>query len=335
MAITINGTTGIAGVDGSAGTPAIQGADTNTGMFFPAADTIAFAEGGAEIARFDSSGNFGIGTTDATSTRLRVKGVGTSSSTYQIYTQDSSSNVVFVSRDDGNVGIGTGSPSEKLHVQTAGNVQIRLQATGANYVTYGLYNSSQNYSMQIRTDQSNAWVLRDETAGVNRMLCITSGQVGVNVSPAAGNTFRVVNIGADNAVQFGNASNGVYLPSGGTSFSAYSDIRLKNITGRYETPLEDIAKLDAIKFTWKNDEGNKPCVGVSAQSVETVIPEAIDRSTNFNAEGDTTEYLSVKYTELIPLMIASIQELKAINDTQASTITALTARITALEGASV
>jgi hypothetical protein len=57
MTVTINGTTGIAGVDGSAGTPAIQGADTNTGMFFPAADTIAFAEGGVEVMRLDSSAN--------------------------------------------------------------------------------------------------------------------------------------------------------------------------------------------------------------------------------------------------------------------------------------
>ena len=62
MAITINGTTGIAGVDGSAGTPAVQGTDTNTGIFYPAADTIAFAEGGAEVARFDSNGRLGIGT---------------------------------------------------------------------------------------------------------------------------------------------------------------------------------------------------------------------------------------------------------------------------------
>jgi len=67
MTITINGTTGIAGVDGSAGTPAVQGTDTNTGIFFPAADTIAFGEGGAEVARFDSSGNLGIGTTSPTS----------------------------------------------------------------------------------------------------------------------------------------------------------------------------------------------------------------------------------------------------------------------------
>lgn len=55
MPITISGTTGIAGVDGSAGTPSVQGSDTNTGMFFPAADTIAFTEGGTEVVRINSS----------------------------------------------------------------------------------------------------------------------------------------------------------------------------------------------------------------------------------------------------------------------------------------
>jgi hypothetical protein len=160
-----------------------------------------------------------------------------------------------------------------------------------------------------------------------KMTIIPTGQVGINVNPAVGNTFRVVAISSDNSVQFGTSGAGVYLGNGATSFSTYSDTRLKNITGKYETPLSDVAKLEAIKFTWKNDTGNKPCVGVSAQSVETVIPEAIDRGTNFNVEGDTTEYLSVRYTELIPLMIASIQELKQINDTQAATINALTARI--------
>jgi hypothetical protein len=39
--------------------------DTNTGIFFPAADTIAFSTNGAERARIDSSGNMGLGVTPA------------------------------------------------------------------------------------------------------------------------------------------------------------------------------------------------------------------------------------------------------------------------------
>ena len=74
MPLILNGSTGISGADGTAATPAVQGTDTNTGMFFPAADQIAFAEGGVEAMRLDASGNVGIGTSSPAS-RLDVSGV--------------------------------------------------------------------------------------------------------------------------------------------------------------------------------------------------------------------------------------------------------------------
>ena len=93
MGIQINGQTDtITAVDGglivsgadftgvSAGTTAAPSispsGDSNTGIFFPNADTIAFAEGGVEAARFDSSGNLGVGTVSPSSARLHVFGGG-------------------------------------------------------------------------------------------------------------------------------------------------------------------------------------------------------------------------------------------------------------------
>lgn len=60
--LTVGGIASFA--DGSASAPAITNTgDTNTGIFFPAADTIAFAEGGTEAMRLDSAGNLGLGVT--------------------------------------------------------------------------------------------------------------------------------------------------------------------------------------------------------------------------------------------------------------------------------
>jgi hypothetical protein len=76
MTLILSGTDGLSDVDGSAATPAIRGTDANTGIFFPAADTIAFSEGGAEAMRIDSAGNVGIGVSPAATSRLQVSSAG-------------------------------------------------------------------------------------------------------------------------------------------------------------------------------------------------------------------------------------------------------------------
>ena len=75
MSVVIDGTTGISGNDGSAATPALRGEDANTGVFFPAADTVAVATGGVQRATFSSSG-MNVTTTVTATNALNVVGSG-------------------------------------------------------------------------------------------------------------------------------------------------------------------------------------------------------------------------------------------------------------------
>ena len=65
---------------GSTSAPSISPTgDSNTGIFFPSADTVAIGEGGVEALRIHSSSNIGIGTTNPL-TKVHIQGTGNGSS---------------------------------------------------------------------------------------------------------------------------------------------------------------------------------------------------------------------------------------------------------------
>ena len=191
---------------GSASVPSISvSGDTNTGIFFPAADTIAFAEGGAEVARFDSAGNFGLGTSSpgarldvstGTTNRLRVSESGSQlffdslnagatawsakverATTLSWLVAPSGTPSSGMTLDaSGNLGIGTSSPNARLSLGTnVGTVgqpnQLVLydDATLANRIGFGI--SSGLLNIVAGTSTSIAFY----TNGANERARITSG----------------------------------------------------------------------------------------------------------------------------------------------------------------
>jgi hypothetical protein len=116
---------------------------------------------------------------------------------------------------------------------------------------------------------------------------------------------------------------GPYVASGGTSWTNSSDERLKNITGEIQNGLTKVCSLRAAEFTWKSDESAKPQVGLIAQDVQAVLPQAVNQSVK--NKDDQTEYLGVSYTDIIPLLVAAIKEQQAL-------ITQLQTDVAALKG---
>jgi hypothetical protein len=119
MTLILSGTNGVSDIDGSAATPAIRGTDANTGIFFPAADTIAFSEGGVEAARIDSSGNLLVGTT----------------SNFGKFTVSSACNTVKTGLVVSNTDTGAGTFAGFLN--SAGNTAGSITQTGTTTVNYG------------------------------------------------------------------------------------------------------------------------------------------------------------------------------------------------------
>jgi hypothetical protein len=108
-------------------------------------------------------------------------------------------------------------------------------------------------------------------------------------------------------------SNGTFSATGDVIAFA-SDNRLKNIEGRVENALDIVDKLNGYYYHFNELAGEfeydtkSRQVGVSAQEVEAVIPEVV-KPAPIN-EGNDTDYKTVQYEKLVPVLIEAIKELR-------------------------
>ena len=128
-----------------------------------------------------------------------------------------------------------------------------------------------------------------------------------------------------NVILYNDANTGVYITYGSTAWSANSDSRLKNIIAPISNALAKVDRLNPVLYSWKKDDTNAAHPGLIAQDVLEVQPEAVSTT----PEG----MYGVQYTELIPLAFAAIKELSAENTALKTQLTAMDARLAALEKA--
>jgi hypothetical protein len=220
------------------------------------------------------------------------------------------------------VGIGTTSPQSKFEVVDGTGSVFRAINSGINNMEIGNYKAGGAGYQQLDIVSS---ILRFATgtagggSATERMRITSGGNVLIGTTTDVGG-YKTVIAGSggiiwatngsansqfaltttNNLIITNNNSQGVILNLGATSWSAYSDIRLKNITSKITDALTNVLTLSPIRFTLKSDETKKERIGLIAQEIQKILPEAVD--------SDDKGMLSVRYTEIIPLLIASIQE---------------------------
>jgi hypothetical protein len=311
MSVVIDGTTGVSGVSGSASTPALQGEDSNTGMFFPAADTVAVATGGSERMRVDSSGNLGLGVTPSAWSGLRALEVpgafyGSNTSGTGYYTGH---NTFY----NGSQWIYKNTAAAAYH-EVVGNSFRWYNApsgTAGNAITFtqamtldasgnlGVGTSSPAVKLHVSSGATDE-VARFEGTGNpyislydsgTRTGYFYSGPAVIEIGCEASKIFQVVVNGAVRLTLDGSGN-----LTATANVTAYSDARLKKDLDPIADALEKVQSLTGYTYT-RIDSGERH-TGLIAQEVQKVLPEAVM---------DNGEHLSLAYGNMVGLLIEAIK----------------------------
>jgi len=277
--------------------------DPNTGIFFPAADTIAFAEGGAEAMRITSDGQVGIGNTSPGVSLVVQASVG------------SQLKCIRTSGVTANFG--------------SNSVEGFVLVEGANPLTF--YTNGANERARIT---SGGEVLVGTTSQVQ------SGKFCVSAPLSSFNTITLQNTTTQGAGQkfmaFMNSSAAFAgsIDHTGTTTVAYttsSDYRMKEDVKPMIGALQKVSLLKPCTYKWKKEFGGENGQGFIAHELQSVVPACVTGVKDEVDNKGNPVYQGLDTSFLVATLTAAIQELKAITDAQASRIETLEAKVAALE----
>ena len=295
MALNIDGTTGISGVDGSASAPALTGTDSNTGINF-GSDTVNINTGGTTRATIDSSGKLNL-----------TSNIKWSSADPFVYT--------FNGGSDGQVrsGIQFDGTNQQLAFYTGTNERMRVASDG-------------KVNIGGSSGLGSKFVVRDTGFDVFGVYCnseshgtIATIKGGISGTPQSTLTFISFqrNDGGTRGSITANTNVGV-------AYNTTSDYRLKENIVAISDGITRLKTLKPSRFNWKEDT-SITVDGFIAHEV-TAVPEAITGTKDEVDENDKPVYQSIDQSKLVPLLTAALQEAVA-------KIEVLETKVAALEAA--
>jgi hypothetical protein len=159
-------------------------------------------------------------------------------------------------------------------------------------------------------------IIKFSNAGSESMRIKANGTIGIGT---AGGSYRLDVESDSNPVYF-HAVNGVgvYLASGGNSWSTASDKTLKGNIKELDKQesYDNLKNIRAVKFNYVADEQKKDRLGFIAQEWQTKYPELIVT--------DANKKLGLNYTDTIAVLLSALQKSQ-------QKIESLETRVTALE----
>ena len=209
----------------------------------------------------------------------------------------------------GNVGVGTASPDGKLEVigaPTDRTIVASLAPTASGQAGKFILKSSYDATNNV-FDAARITVF-GSTGGFGN----SSNFVGFETATGADTWSTKMAMTLAGSVGIGTTAptqllsvNGTAGKPGGGTWDVFSDERLKNIKGRYNTGLKALMQLQPIRYEYKpnnalgiKSEGEN--IGFGAQSLQKIIPEAV----TMNSAG----YLMVKSDPILWTMLNAIKE---------------------------
>ena len=271
----------------------------------------------------DASQNVGIGVTPSATSSGKAVEIGTVGNT-----------LWGIGAADLQISAGTYYNGANKYAVTGSAVSAYELVAGSHrwyYAASGTAGNTATFSESMRIDSSGRVCI-----GVNSAAYSTACAMNVNVDTVSSGggawVSKCTGTGTVFHLNFQNGNGGVGGISTSASATQYvtsSDYRLKESITPMTGALAKVAQLKPVTYKWKVDGSDGE--GFIAHELAEVKPDCVSGDKDAVDADGNPKYQGIDVSFLVATLTAALQETKALIDTQAETINALTARIVALE----